>query len=66
VNGATGTWVRSHTESRFGRLYIADFPSGPSVLVEFGPVRATDANERLKYAGAVAPAIARAVAKEQA
>lgn len=65
VNGSRGAWVRSHTASRFGRLYIADFNRGPSVLVEFGPIRNAQEAERLRMAKAIAPAIARAVAAQK-
>jgi len=65
LNGSIGAWVRSHTESRFGRLYIADFlpqiPTAESILIEFGPVRVVDKAERIQLARAIAPHLAWAV-----
>ena len=50
-------WVRPSSASRFGRLYIDDFP-GPAVLVEFGPTRPVSRDERIARAQAVASPIA--------
>lgn len=52
-----GAWVRPSSASRFGRLYIDDFP-GPAVLVEFGPTRPVSREERIARAQAVASPIA--------
>lgn len=40
-------WVRSHHESRFGRLYIADF-RGPAVLIELGATAPYGREERIR------------------
>lgn len=52
-----GAWVRPSSASRFGRLYIDDFP-GPAILVEFGPTRPISRAERIARAQAVASPIA--------
>lgn len=52
-----GAWVRPSSASRFGRLYIDDFP-GPAVLVEFGPTRPVSREERIARAQVVASPIA--------
>lgn len=65
INGTMGVWTRSHTTSRHGRLYIADFRAGPAVMVEFGPVRDVQKAERIKLAQAVAPVIAQVARAEQ-
>lgn len=49
-------WVLPSSASRFGRLYIDDFP-GPAVLVEFGPTKPTSREERIARAQAVASPI---------
>ena len=56
INGTVGTWTRSHVESRFGRLYIANFRE-VAILVEFGPIRNCGKDERLRLARAVAPVL---------
>lgn len=53
----SGAWVQPSSASRFGRLYIDDFP-GPAVLVEFGPTRPVSREERISRAQAVASPIA--------
>jgi N-acetylmuramoyl-L-alanine amidase len=52
VTGRTA-WLKRHTESRFGKLYIQDFTGGKSILVEFGPTREYSRDERLKLVSAV-------------
>jgi N-acetylmuramoyl-L-alanine amidase len=54
LNGAIGTWVRATLLSRFKRLYIDDFTRGPAILIELGPIRDMNRDERLKYARAIA------------
>ncbi|WP_293911102.1 N-acetylmuramoyl-L-alanine amidase [Deinococcus sp.] len=52
-----GIPVRSMTESRFGRLYIADFTTGPSILIEVGPTRFYTRDERIARVQPAANAI---------
>jgi len=52
-----GAWALPSSASRFGRLYIDDFP-GPAVLIEFGPTRPVSREERIARARAVASPIA--------
>jgi len=52
-----GTWILPSSASRFGRLYIDDFP-GPAVLIEFGPTRSVSREEQIALARAVASLIA--------
>ena len=40
-------WVRPHTDSRFGRLWIADF-NGPAILLEFGATAPYGREERIR------------------
>jgi N-acetylmuramoyl-L-alanine amidase len=56
---ATGrpTWLKSHTASRFGKLYVQDFAGGKSILVEFGPTREYSRDERMKLVSAVVAGI---------
>jgi len=51
-----GTWILPSSASRFGRLYIDDFP-GPAVHIEFGPTRPVSREERIVRARDVAPPI---------
>jgi N-acetylmuramoyl-L-alanine amidase len=50
-------WVSPSSTSRFGRLYIDDFP-GPAILIEFGPTRPVSREERIARAAVVASPIA--------
>lgn len=60
VSNGIEAWVRSHTTSRFGRLYIADF-AGPAILIEFGPTRPYDSVNRQKLVQAVLPVLLEAI-----
>jgi N-acetylmuramoyl-L-alanine amidase len=62
---AEPNWVKSHKESRFGRLYIADFTAGPSVLIEFGPTAPVGRELRLELARAVVPLLAAEVQRQK-
>jgi len=52
-----GAWALPSSRSRFGRLYIDDFP-GPAILIEFGPTRPVSREERIARAQAVGSPIA--------
>ncbi|UTA52584.1 hypothetical protein MSS93_17575 (plasmid) [Deinococcus radiodurans] len=45
-------------QSPHGRLYIADFTTGPSILIEMGPTRPYTRDERIARCQPAANAIA--------
>lgn len=50
-------WLRPSSASRFGRLYIDDFP-GTAVLVEFGPTEKVERDTRIARAEKVLSVLA--------
>ncbi|CAM2977114.1 N-acetylmuramoyl-L-alanine amidase [Deinococcus radiodurans] len=53
-----GISVVSMNQSPHGRLYIADFTTGPSILIEMGPTRPYTRDERIARCQPAANAIA--------